>query len=316
MRSFRLIPDDTRIPFVRYRYWAYAFSGALVLLTLILLPTKGLNLGIDFRGGILIEVGMPTAAPDLAAMRTALGDLGLGEVALQEFGSPSDILIRVEHQAGGEEGQLAAVDEVKAALGERFGKDVSYRRVEFVGPKVSEDLLWAGTQATVYALIAILVYVWFRFEWQFAVGAVVALIHDAVTTLGLFSLFGLEFNLATIAAILTIIGYSINDTVVVYDRVRENLRRYKAMPLAELIDRSINETLARTVMTSLTTLLALLALLLAGGPTIRGFTIAMIWGVVIGTYSTIYVASPMVLHLHLSREPTPQAAETPEAGAD
>jgi preprotein translocase SecF subunit len=316
MRSFRLIPDDTRIAFVRYRYWAYAFSGALVLLTLILVPTKGLNLGIDFRGGILIEVGMPTAAPDLAAMRSALGDLGLGEVALQEFGSPSDILIRVEHQAGGEEGQLIAVNEVKAALAERFGKDISYRRVEFVGPKVSEDLLWAGTQATVYALIAILVYVWFRFEWQFAVGAVVALIHDAVTTLGIISLFGLEFNLATIAAILTIIGYSINDTVVIYDRVRENLRRYKAMPLPELIDRSINETLARTVMTSLTTLLALLALLLAGGPTIRGFTIAMIWGIVIGTYSTIYVASPIVLHLRLPRESTAQAAETPEGGAD
>jgi preprotein translocase subunit SecF len=315
MRSFRLIPDQTRIPFVRYRYWAYAFSSALVLLTLILLPTKGLNFGIDFRGGVLIEVGMPTAAPDLAAMRASLDELGLGEVALQEFGSPSDILIRVEHQAGGEQGQIAAVNEVKAALAQLYGQDISYRRVEFVGPKVSEDLLWAGTQATVYALIAILAYIWFRFEWQFAVGAVVALAHDAVTTLGLFSLLGLEFNLATIAAILTIIGYSINDTVVVYDRVRENLRRYKAMPLPELIDRSINETLARTVMTALTTLLALLALLIAGGPTIRGFTIAMIWGVVIGTYSTIYVASPMVLHLRLPREPAAQATESPEGGA-
>jgi len=312
VRSFRLIPDDTRIPFVRYRYWAYAFSGALVLLTLILLPTRGLNLGIDFQGGILIEAGMPTAEPDLAAMRASLDGLGLGEVALQEFGSPSDILIRVQRQAGGEEGQLAAVNKVKAALAERFGNGISYRRVEFVGPKVSEDLLWGGTQATVYALIAILAYVWFRFEWQFAVGAVVALIHDAVTTIGLFSLFRLEFNLTTIAALLTIIGYSINDTVVIYDRVRENLRRYKAMPLPELIDLSINQTLARTVMTSFTTLLALLALLLVGGPVIRGFTIAMIWGVVIGTYSTVYVASPMVLHLRLSREPMPQAAEPAE----
>jgi preprotein translocase SecF subunit len=315
MRSFRLIPDDTRIPFVRYRYWAYAFSGALVLLTLILLPTKGLNFGIDFRGGILIEAALPTT-PDLAVMRSTLGGLGLGEVALQEFGSPSDILIRIEHQAGGEQGQAAAVDKVKAALAENFGQDVSYRRVEFVGPRVSEDLLWAGTQATVYAVIAILVYIWFRFEWQFAVGAIVALVHDAVTTLGLFSLFGLEFNLATIAAILTIIGYSINDTVVVYDRVRENLRRYKAMPLPDLIDRSINETLARTLMTSFTTFLALLALLLVGGPTIRGFTIAMIWGVVIGTYSSIYVASPMVLHLRPPRESPAQAPEAPEAGAD
>ncbi len=243
-------------------------------------------------------------------MRSTLGDLGLGEIALQEFGAPTNVLIRIERQAGGEAGQLAAVDRVKATLAEHFGDDISYRRVEFVGPKVSEDLLSDGAQATAYALIAILVYVWFRFEWQFAIGAVVALIHDAVTTLGLFALFGLEFNLTSIAAILTIIGYSINDTVVIYDRVRENLRKYKAMPLPELIDRSINETLARTVMTSLTTLLALIALATFGGPVIRGFTIAMIWGVVIGSYSTVYVASPMVLHLNLRREPAPQPAAT------
>jgi preprotein translocase subunit SecF len=312
MRTFRLIPDDTRIPFVRYQYWAYALSCALVLLTLVLLPTRGLNLGIDFQGGILIEVGMPGAAADLGQMRSTLGGLGLGEVALQEFGGPSNVLIRVERQDGGEQGQLAAVHKVKAALADRFGEDISYRRVEFVGPKVSADLLWNGTQAMVYAFAGILAYVWFRFEWQFAVGGVVALIHDAVTTVGLFALFGLEFNLSTIAAVLTIIGYSINDTVVIYDRVRENLRRYKAMPLPELIDRSINETLARTVMTSLTTLLALLALALFGGPVIRDFTIAMIWGVAIGTYSTIYVASPMILHLKLRRvvgEEAPQLTE-------
>jgi preprotein translocase subunit SecF len=280
----------------------------MILLTLILLPTKGLNFGIDFQGGILIEVGMPGPA-DLAAMRSTLGGLGLGEVALQEFGGPTNVLIRVQRQEGGEQGQLAAVNKVKAALAERFGKDISYRRVEFVGPKVSENLLWSSTQATVYALIAILVYVWFRFEWQFAVGAVVALIHDATTTIGLFSLFGLEFNLTTIAAILTIVGYSVNDTVVIYDRIRENLRRYKSMPLPELIDRSINETLARTVMTSLTVLLALVALVVAGGPVIRGFTIAMIWGVLVGSYSTVYVASPLVLHLNLRREPLAPTAE-------
>ena len=313
MRTFRLIPDDTRIPFVRYQYWAYALSSALVLLTLILLPTKGLNLGIDFQGGILIEVGMPGPAADLGQMRSTLGGLDLGEVALQEFGGPSNVLIRVERQAGGEQGQLAAVAKVRAALADRFGEDVSYRRVEFVGPKVSADLLWDGTQAMVYAFAGILAYVWFRFEWQFAVGGVVALIHDAVTTIGLFSLFGLEFNLSTIAAVLTIIGYSINDTVVIYDRVRENLRRYKTTPLPELIDRSINETLARTVMTSLTTLLALIALVLFGGPVIRDFTIAMIWGVVVGSYSTIYVASPMILHLKLRRATDEEAAQFTEA---
>ena len=276
------------------------------------MPTKGLNFGIDFQGGILIEVGMPGPA-DLAAMRSTLDDLGLGEVALQEFGDPSNVLIRIERQAGGEAGQLAAVDGSRPRSPSASAPTSAYRRVEFVGPKVSEDLLWAGTQATVYALLAILAYVWFRFEWQFAVGAVVALIHDAVTTLGLFALFGLEFNLTTIAAILTIIGYSVNDTVVIYDRVRENLRRYKTMPLPELIDRSINETLARTVMTSLTVLLALIALVVFGGPVIRGFTIAMLWGVVIGVYSTVYVAAPIILHLNLRREAVGQAAEpTPD----
>jgi preprotein translocase SecF subunit len=312
MHAFRLVPVDTRFRFVRYQNWAYAFSGALVLLTLILLPTRGLNMGIDFQGGILIEAGMPTAAPDLAAMRTALDGLGLGEVALQDFGSPSDIMIRLERQPGGEPAQLAAVDQVKATLQKEFGDDISYRRVEMVGPKVSAELFWSSAWALGLALLAILVYVWFRFEWQFGVGGVVALAHDAFTTLGVFSLFGLEFNLSTVAALLTIVGYSINDTVVIYDRIRENLRRYKTMPLADLIDRSINETLARTVMTSATTLLALIALAAVGGPVIRDFTIAMIWGVLIGCYSTVYVASPIVLHLHLRREAAdePAAAKT------
>jgi preprotein translocase subunit SecF len=190
---------------------------------------------------------------------------------------------------------------------------VSYRRVESVGPKVSSELFWAGAQAVGYSFLAILAYIWFRFEWQYGVGAILALIHDTVTTVGVFCIFNLEFNLTSIAAILTIVGYSLNDTVVIFDRVRENLRRYKAMPLAELLDRSINETLARTVMTSLTTLLALLALVIFGGEVIRGFTIAMIWGVIIGTYSTIYIATPVLVHFHLRRagEPAAAAAQTP-----
>jgi preprotein translocase subunit SecF len=313
MRTFRLVPAEPHLHFVRYQNWAYAFSAALVILTLILLPTRGLNMGIDFEGGVMIEVGMPSQ-PDLAAMRAALDGLGLGEVALQEFGSPTDILIRIERQPGGEEAQLAAVNLVRETLTEQFGDDVSYRRVEVVGPKVSSDLFWSSAWALGLALAAILLYVWFRFEWQFGVGGVVALAHDAITTLGLFSLLGLEFNLSTVAALLTIVGYSINDTVVIYDRIRENLRRYKTMPLPDLIDRSINETLARTVMTSATTLLALIALAVVGGPVIRDFTIAMIWGVLIGCYSTVYVASPIVLHLHLRRpadEPA-TAAKSPD----
>ena len=312
MRAFRLIPDDTHIPFMRYEYWAYAFSGALILLTLILVPLKGLNFGIDFRGGILIEVRVPGEAADLGAMRATLGGMGLGEVALQEFGAPNDVLIRVQRQEGGEEAQQAAVSAVRTVLDESFGEDISYRRVEFVGPKVSSELLWAGTQAVLYSILAILAYVWFRFEWQYAIGAIVALVHDTLTTIGMFALLGLEFNLASVAALLTIVGYSLNDTVVIYDRVRENLRKYKAMPMTELLDRSINDTLARTVMTSGTTLVALLALAIFGGPVIRGFVIAMIWGVLIGTFSTVYVATPILVHFHLRRTvQQTAAAETP-----
>jgi preprotein translocase SecF subunit len=311
MLSFRFIPDRTAIPFLRYERLGYAISAALILLSLVLLPIKGLNFGIDFRGGILIEVRMPGQAADLGAMRAALGGLGLGEVALQEFGEPTDVLIRIERQSGDEEAQLAAVDRVKATLAEQFGEDISYRRVEFVGPKVSQELFWAGAQAILFALIAILAYIWFRFEWQFGIGAVIALIHDVVATLGIFSLLGLEFKLSTVAALLTIVGYSLNDTVVIYDRVRENLRRYKTMALRELLDRSLNETLARTVMTSLTTLVALGALFMFGGPVIRGFTFAMIWGVLVGTYSTIFVATPLLLHLNLRRESIAPAAATP-----
>ena len=311
MVSFRFVPDRTAIPFLRYERLGYVLSALLILVSLVLLPTKGLNLGIDFRGGILIEVRMPDRAPDLGAMRATLGGLGLGEVALQEFGEPTDVLIRIERQTGDEEAQLAAVDTVKAALAQEFGEGISYRRVEFVGPKVSEELFWAGAQAIIFALIAILAYIWFRFEWQFGVGAIVALIHDVIATLGIFSLLGLEFNLSTVAALLTIVGYSLNDTVVIYDRVRENLRRYKSMTLRDLLDRSLNETLARTVMTSLTTLVALIALFVFGGPVIRGFTFAMIWGVLVGTYSTIFVATPLLLHLNLRQESVAPATQTP-----
>jgi preprotein translocase SecF subunit len=309
MINFRLVPDQTSFPFLRYRNLACVVSAVLFVISLVLLPVKGLNLGIDFQGGTMVEVRMPGDAADLAGMRAILGGLGLGEVALQEFGAPTDVLIRIERQQGGEDVQLAAVDLIKGALAEGYGEDVSYRRVEFVGPKVSGELLWAGTQAVLYALIAVLIYIWFRFEWQFGVGAVVALIHDVVLTLGIFSLLSLEFNLATVAAILTIVGYSLNDTVVVYDRVRENLRRYKSLALPALLDRSLNETLARTLMTSLTTLIALGALFVFGGPVIRDFTFAMMWGVVVGTYSSIFIATPLLLLLHVRRPAGEEAVQ-------
>ena len=296
MHVLRLIPAGINLQFIAKRMIFFVFSGLLVAVSVGLFTIKGVNYGIDFKGGILIEVRTQDAA-DPGAMRLALSGLGLGEVALQEFGAPTDVLIRVQRQEGGEKAQQAAVEAVKAAL----GPGVEYRRTEFVGPKVSEELFWDGVMAVTFAILAILVYIWFRFEWQFGVGAVVALVHDVLSTIGLFSLLGLEFNLSTVAAILTIAGYSINDTVVVFDRVRENLRKFKTMPLTELFNRSINETLSRTVMTSVTTLLALLSLYLLGGEVLRGFSFAMIWGVLIGTYSSVCLAVPMLLYLDLGR---------------
>jgi preprotein translocase subunit SecF len=296
MRHLKLIPAGVNLQFVAKRMIFFVFSGLLMVMSVGLFTIKGVNYGIDFKGGILMEVRTPDAA-DPGAMRLALSDLGLGEIALQEFGAPTDVLIRVQRQEGGEKAQQAAVEAVKAAL----GPEVEYRRTEFVGPKVSEELFWDGVMAVTFAILAILVYIWFRFEWQFGLGAVVALVHDVLSTIGLFSLLGLEFNLSTVAAILTIAGYSINDTVVVFDRVRENLRKFKTMPLTELFNRSINETLSRTVMTSVTTLLALLSLYLLGGEVLRGFSFAMIWGVLIGTYSSVCLAVPMLLYLDLGR---------------
>ncbi len=303
MLRLRLVPADIDIRFVSRRLVFFVFSVALVVASVGLFTTKGLNYGIDFQGGIMIDVRTEGPA-DIAGMRSTLSDLGLGEVSLQEFGAPDDVLIRLQKQPGGERAQAAAVETVKAAL----GPGVEYRRTEFVGPKVSEELFWDGVYAVSAAIIAILIYIWFRFEWQFGVGAVVALVHDVLSTIGIFSLLGLEFNLSTVAAILTIAGYSINDTVVVYDRVRENLRRYKTLPLPDLLNRSVNETLSRTVVTSVTTLLALLALYLLGGEVIRGFSFAMIWGVLIGTYSSICLAVPLLLYLRLPRRRGGEAA--------
>ncbi len=299
MMRLKLVPQQTNIPFMAYRKMAFILSAILVLLSAGLFMTTGLNKGIDFEGGILIEVGTEGPA-DISAMRSSLGSLGLGEVALQEFGAVDDVLIRVERQQGGAPAQQAAVDAVKAALAPD-NPGISYRRVEFVGPKVSGELVESALYAVMTAVVAMLLYIWLRFEWQFSAGAVLAIVHDVVLTIGMFAITGIEFNLASVAAILTIVGYSINDTVVVYDRVRENLRKYKQMPLGELLSLSINDTLSRTVMTSVTTLLALFALFFFGGEVIRGFSAALIWGVFVGTYSSIFIAAPLLLILGLQR---------------
>jgi preprotein translocase subunit SecF len=298
MRRLRLVPDGTRIPFFRYRNIAFAWSVFVLLVTVVLIVTKGLNFGIDFRGGTLIEVRTPEVA-DLALMRSTLNDLGLGEVSLQNAGSDHDVMIRVELQQGDESAQRAAVDLVKSSLDQAMGQGLSWRRAEFVGPRVSAELLVNGIWAVLISMAGVLIYLWFRFEWQYGIGAIAALIHDVSAAMGLYALFGIEFNLTSVAAVLTIVGYSLNDTVVIYDRIRENLRRYKAMPIEQLLDRSINETLARTLATSLTTLLALIGLWVFGGDVIRDFTIIMIAGVVIGTYSTMYIAVPVLYYLNL-----------------
>lgn len=309
MRGIQYIPPDTKIPFMRWRYVYFAFSTILIVGSILLFAFRGLNFGIDFAGGILLEVR--TSGPaDLAKMRSTLNELNLGEVGLQEFGSYDDVLIRIERQQGGEAEQQAVVRKVKEAL----GTSVDYRRVEVVGPQVSSELFTNGLLALFAAIGGIIIYIWFRFEWQFAIGAVIAELHDVISTIGLFALIGMEFNLTTVAALLTIAGYSINDTVVVYDRVRENLRKYKTMPMSELLDISLNQTLSRTANTGMTTLLALLALYIFGGEVIHGFALAMIWGVLIGTYSSIGAAVPLLVVFKLRRggaAADQQAVQTP-----
>ena len=297
MKKLRIVPAETAINFMGKRVIVFAFSAILIVSALGLTFGKGLNLGIDFLGGILLEVKTDGPA-DVAKMRSDLGALGLGEVSLQEFGSPDVVLIRVQRQEGGDKAQQKAITTIKGAMGEHVAE---YRRTETVGPTVGEELKEAAILAVGSAVLAILVYIWFRFEWQFGIAAILALIHDVLSTIGLFALLQLEFNLATVAAVLTIAGYSINDTVVVFDRVRENLRKYKKMPLTDLFNLSINETLSRTTITSFTTLLALLSLFFFGGEVISGFSIALIWGIVIGTYSSIALAVPALLYLGVDR---------------
>ena len=312
MWHIRFVPQHTEIKFLRLRSAAFLLSAVLGAASVVLLFTAGLNFGIDFRGGILIEARTVDAA-DIGVMRRAVSGLGLGDVSLQEFGDPRDVLIQVEEQPGGEQAQTVAVDAVKAALALEIG-EVEYRRVEFVGPKVSAELIRDGVLALGLALLAMMVYIWLRFEWQFGVGAVIALAHDVLLTMGVFALTQIEFNLSIIAAVLTIIGYSMNDTVVVYDRIRENLRKYRTKELADLLDVSINNTLGRTVMTSVTTLIALAALFIFGGEVIRGFTFAMIWGVLIGTYSSIFVAAPLLIYLGVRRGASGAAEAEEKAG--
>ncbi len=312
MRGLRLLPGDINLSFIPRRKIFFVISILLMVSSISLYMKNGLNYGIDFKGGILIEIKTIDGPANVKTMRSNLSGLGIGEIGLQEFGAPNEILIRIQSQEGGEKAQQLAIGQVKKAL----GNGIEYRRTEFVGPKISDELFWNGIYAVSAAIVAILIYVWFRFEWQFGIGAVLALVHDVISTIGMFALLGLEFNLSTVAAILTIAGYSINDTVVVFDRVRENLRRYKTLPFSELLNKSVNETLSRTVITSVTTLLALTALFVLGGEVISDFSFAMIWGVLIGTYSSICLAVPVLLYMKIERRSSSGNNEGEEAVAE
>lgn len=289
-RSF--IPPNTKIDFVKLRWIAFSVTIFLMLLTVGSLATRGLNFGIDFKGGILIEA-KATHAIDAAGLRAELQGLNLGEISLQEFGNPDDVLIRIQKQEGGEDAQQHAI----ASVRDKLGTEYEYRRVEVVGPTVGSELLRAGILATVLAIIAIAVYVGIRFEWQFGLAAFIATLHDVFVTVGLYSVLQLDFNLTSIAALLTLAGYSINDTVVVFDRIRETLRRQKSNDLRAIINDSVNATLSRTTMTAGTTLLALLPLVILGGPTLINFSAALTWGILVGTYSSIYVAAALLIYM-------------------
>jgi preprotein translocase subunit SecF len=309
VRLLRIVPDDTKFDFMRFRRFSFPMSAMLSIVAIALYFFHGLNFGIDFIGGTLIEVQTKAGPADLAKMRSTIGSLQLGDFQLQQFGAPDDVLIRISEQPGGDEAQQAAVQKVRNALGD----GVEYRRVEVVGPSVSTELLAYGTIGLVLAIVAILIYLWFRFEWQFALGAMIANVHDIVLTVGFMSLTRVDFDLTSIAALLTILGYSLNDTVVIYDRIREMLRRYKRMSMPELLNASVNATLSRSIVTHVTVAMSLLALLLFGGQAIHSFTATMMFGVVlVGTYTSVFIASPILIYLGVGRGRI-GGAEEPEA---
>ena len=284
------------VAFNKYYNHFNILSIALVTISLTLLIFKGLNFGIDFKGGTLIELRSTDNKINVSSLRDNLNIMNLGDISVKNFGNETDFLIKFENNEN-----KNTIEEIKINLDKSFGNVFDFRRVENVGPKVSAELLRSGVIAISVALALMLIYIWIRFEWQFSLGAILALFHDVIVTLGLFSLLGLEINLSIIAAVLTIVGYSMNDTVVIYDRVRENLRKYSDIKIYELTNISINETLSRTLITSITTLLALLSIFFFGGEILKGFSLAMIFGVVFGTYSSIYIANTVLVRLKVSQ---------------
>ena len=304
-KGFDFFPHNLRLPFMRFKGPALIASIIAMLLSIGIIATKGLNYGVDFKGGTMVELQSKTGPANISALRDQLSGVVTGNVQIQEFGNPNNVLVRIEEQPGGEAAQQAALKKVVETVGDGYEQ----RRVEVVGPAVSSELRRTGIIAVVCGILAIVAYVWFRFEWQFAAGAVMALTHDVLVVAGLFSLFQFEFDLSTVAALLTILGYSVNDTVVVSDRIRENLRKFKKMDLNELLNLSINETLSRTILTGVTAIAVLLSLYIFGGEVIRNFNFAMLLGVLIGTYSSIFIAAPLLGYLGVKRDWSDQAVK-------
>lgn len=296
----RFIPDETKFGFMQFRSVSFPFSALLSVLTIIVFFAIGVNFGIDFKGGTLVELQAKGAQANISQVREKSNALGFGSVEVAEFGTPRELLLRIELQTAPTTAeQERAQQNVVTKLRETFGADYEFRRVEVVGPRVSGELVQNGTIGVIIGIVGVLIYLWFRFEWQFAVAAVIATLHDIVLTIGFFVAFQITFDMTSLAVILTILGYSLNDTVVVFDRIREMLRKYKKLRLTDVIDISINSTLSRTVITALTSFLAMLAMAIFGGEVLRSFSVAMLFGIVIGTYSSIFIAAPILIYLGL-----------------
>ena len=314
MKLLRLAPENTKFGFMRFRRISYPFSAIMSIVSVVLFLTVGMNYGIDFAGGTLIEVRANSGTADLAALRKQTESMNVGPVGVQGLGTPADVAIRFGLQPGGDAAQEGAVERVRKAIGDGY----SVRQTAVVGPTVSGELVQSGTLGVVLSILAVLSYLWFRFEWQFAVGAIIATMHDLLLTVGFFSITQLEFNTTSIAAILTIVGYSLNETVVVLDRIREMMRKYRKIPTNDLIDLSVNAVLPRTIMTATTVFLALVSLVVFGGDVIRSFSLAMIWGIVVATYSSIFICSPMLIYLGLrpdnAQEPTASQSDSKQLG--
>jgi len=311
MKLLRLAPENTKFGFMRFRRVSYPLSATLSIISVILFLFVGMNFGIDFAGGTQVDIRAKSGEVHIADIRAKAESLGLGPVEVQQIGSDSDVLLRLNVQSGGESGQQIAI----AKLRDAFSNDYEFRSVDAVGPSVSSELVQSGTLGVVVAILAVLTYLWFRFEWQFAVGAIIGTMHDLLLTVGFFCVTQLEFNQTSIAAILTIVGYSLNETVVVLDRIREVMRKYKRLSTAEIVDMSVNAVLPRTIMTATTVFLALLALFFLGGHVIRSFSAAMIWGIFVATYSSIFICSPMLIYMGVRADAFDKAKEQDAAAA-